>query len=260
MTRRSAEPSLVSDAGWVAAAIRRLPVDLVLAELRKCVAAAPGIAGPAPCWRLSGARRLLLRSQPDIETSQILRQLSLQAMELDEKKAASDLCSRLGPYPGLVPLWSSRRPYRALIAEINAQAGWINAVALARDGRVVVGADDGRVWIWDPSTPSAGSLTLGRHDGPVRALAIHQDGRVVSGGQDKSIRVWDPNRLNAKSVELGRHDGAVRALAILDPDHVISGGDDWLVRIWTERGSVGSTGSAGMRVRFAASRSIRSAL
>ena len=236
---------LVSDPGWVAAAIAQLSVDVVLAELRKSVAAAPGSGGPAA---MPAAMLAVVRGQaavlrlPELETGQLLRQLCLQAAELDEEELAGRIRRRLRYYPGLVPQWSTRRPYRALIAEVNPQAGWVNAVALARDGRVVAGADDGRVWIWDPSTPTAGSLTLGRHDGPVRALAVGMDGRVVSGGHDKRVLLWDPDRIDAEAVELGRHDGAVRAVAFLGRDHVVSGGDDWLIRIWALDGfSDGST-------------------
>ena len=232
---------LVSDAGWVAAAIAQLSVDLVLAELHQCVAEAPGIHGPTAMLATVRGQAATLRL-PGLETSQLLRQLCLQATELDEKELAGDIRRRLAAYAGPIPLWSTRRPYRALIAEVNAQAGWVNAVALARDGRVVAGTDDGRVWVWDPSTPSARALTIGRHDGPVRALAVDKDGRVVSGGHDKSVRLWHLDRIDAGRVNLGRHDGAVRAVAFLDADHVVSGGDDWLVRIWSRHGLVaGST-------------------
>lgn len=232
---------LVSDAGWVAAAIAQLSVDLVLGELHQCVVEAPGVHGLTAMLATVRGQAAALRS-PQLETSQLLRQLCLQATELDEKELAGDIRRRLAAYAGPVPLWSTRRPYRALIAEVNAQAGWVNAVALARDGRVVAGADDGRVWVWDPSTPSVGTLTLGRHDGPVRALAVDKDGWVVSGGHDKRVRLWHLDRIDAGPVDLGRHDGAVRAVAFLGPDHVVSGSDDWLVRIWSRHGPVaGST-------------------
>ena len=227
--------ALVRDAGWVTAAIEKITVDLVLAELRTCVAATPGFTGPAEMLATVRGQAPLLRSQPHLEPGQVLRQLCLQAAELHEMDLAGDFRERLSAYPGPVPQWTSRRPYRALVAEVNGHAGWVNAVALTRDGSVVAGTDDGRIWLWNPSATVAGIVTLGHHDGPVRALAVDKNGCVVSGGHDHRIRLWDPLLMGAEPVELGRHNGAVRALAIDENGRVISGGDDARVLAWDER-------------------------
>jgi len=226
--------ALASDVGWVTSAIEQTAIDLVLANLRTCVAAVPDSDGPAAMLATIRGQAPHLRSQPVLEPGHVLRQLCLQAEELQETSLASAFRERLSAYPGLVPQWTSRRSDRALVAEVNGQAGWVNAVAVARGGRVVCGADDGWISIWDPEAPATGSVRLGRHDGPVRALAVHRDGRVVSGGHDHRIRVWDPASLGAAPVELGRHDGAVRALAIHENGWVISGGDDARVLVWDE--------------------------
>ena len=222
-------------AGWVNAAIEKITVDLVLAELRTCVAATPASPDRPRCSPPSAARRPFCGLSVDPEPGQVLRQLCLQAAELHEMDLAGDFRERLSAYPGLVPQWTSRRPYRALVAEVNGHAGWVNAVALTRDGSVVAGTDDGRIWIWNPSATVAGVVTLGHHDGPVRALAVDKNGCVVSGGHDHRIRLWDPLLMGAEPVELGRHDGAVRALAIDENGRVISGGDDARVLAWDER-------------------------
>lgn len=235
---------LVSDPGWIAAAIRQLTVDTVLAKLENCVLESPALEGPGAMRAIVRGQASFLRSAPEIDRGQLLRQLCLQAAELGEQKQAGGFLLLLQSYPGLAPLWSSRRPYRALLAEINGHAGWVNAVAIAPAGRVAVGADDGWVWTWDPSTPSVEPWRLGRHDGPVRALAVLADGRIVTGGQDKRVRAWDPNLLNAEPVDLGTHDGAVRAIAVLDADHVVTGGDDWQVRVWP----VGAHGDGAYRL------------
>jgi WD40 repeat protein len=228
--------ALVSDAGWVSAAIGKTEVDLVLAELRACVAAAADLPGPARMLATIRGQAPFLRSQPDLKPDQILRQLCLQAAELHETDLADDFREPLVAYPGLIPQWTSRRPRRALAAEVNGHAGWVNAVALTPDGNVVAGTDDGRVWIWSPSKTAAEVVTLGHHDGPVRALAVDQQGRVVSGGHDHRIRLWDhPLKAGAKPLELGKHAGPVRALAIDEDGRVISGGDDARVLVWDKR-------------------------
>jgi WD40 repeat protein len=227
--RRSA---LVSDVGWVTAAIDSIAIDLVLAQLRTTVAATRDDSGPQAMLAIVRSQAPYLRSLPALAPGQAARQLCLQAAEFDNEGLAGAFRDRLAAYPGLVPLWTSRRPHPALAAEINGQAGWVNAVALAQDGGVIAGTDDGRIWSWDPSTSAARPVTLGRHDGPVRALAVLLDGRLVSGGHDGRVRLWHLGQTSQVPVELGQHHGAVRALAVHQSGRVVSGGDDTRIRCW----------------------------
>lgn len=224
--------ALVSDVGWVTAAIDRIAVDLVLAELRTCVAADRDHRTPHAMLAVVRSQAPYLRSLPVLAPGQAARQLCLQAAELDHQDLAAAFRDRLAAYPGLIPLWTSRRQHPALAAEINGQAGWVNAVVLAPDGSVVAGTEDGRIWNWDASTSVSSPVTLGRHDGPVRALAVLPDGRVVSGGHDGRVRLWDLSQPGRDPVDLGQHDGPVRALALHQSGKVVSGGDDARVRVW----------------------------
>jgi WD40 repeat protein len=227
--RRSA---LVSDVGWVTAAIDSIAVDLVLAQLRTTVAATREDNGPQAMLAIVRSQAPFLRSQPSLAPGQAARQLCLQAAEFDNESLAALFRDRLAAYPGLVPLWTSRRPHPALVAEINGQAGWVNAVALALDGGVIAGTDDGRIWRWDPSTSVARPVPVGLHNGPVRALAVLGDGRLVSGGHDGEVLLWDLSQPVPDPVKLGQHVGAVRALAVHANGTVISGGDDACIRAW----------------------------
>ena len=65
-------------------------------------------------------------------------------------------------------------------------------IALLADGRLVTSQADGRVLVWNPATPGASPVEVGRHDGAVRALAVLADGRLVTGGADGRVLVWDP--------------------------------------------------------------------
>ena len=142
---------------------------------------------------VSGQAHHLRSSSPLAEPGYVLRQLWMQAAELDEDRLAGEFHARLRtqPDPGLIPIWTTRRASRALSAELGRHEYGVAAVAVLGDGRVVSGGDDGRPPVWDPSRPGGGPLELGGHDGWVNAVAVLGDGRVVSGGDDGRLLVWD---------------------------------------------------------------------
>ena len=216
--------ALVTDVGWVDAAIRSTGVDRVLAELRQAAIADP--AEPAVAAMLAtvsdqahNLRSSLLLTQPGY----VLRQLCLQAAELGEDRLASDLRTRLRSQSdaGLIPIWTTRRTSHALLAELG-RAGAVRALAVLADGRVVSSGWD-RVLVWDPARPGTDPVELGRPDAPVSAVAGLADGRVVSNSErDGRVLVWDPARPGTDPVELGRHNTPVLALAVLADGRVVT--------------------------------------
>jgi WD40 repeat protein/AraC-like DNA-binding protein len=67
----------------------------------------------------------------------------------------------------------------------------VRSASFLPDGRVVTGADDGKVRLWDPET---GKLVaeLGSHGRVVRSLAVSPDGsRIVTGSDRETVRVFD---------------------------------------------------------------------
>jgi hypothetical protein len=237
----ASEPSqlaaLLSDAGWVDAAIQSIGVDQVLADLRNAAVTAPGEpAVEVMLATVSGQAHHLRPPSPVTSPGYVLRQLCLEAAELEDDRLASDLRVRLRSQPDsrLIPIWRARRISRALRAEFGLRDDSLNAVAVLPDGRVVSGGDDGRVLVWDPSGTGSGPVQLGRHDGWVNAVAVLPDGRVVSGGNDGWVLVWDPSGTGSGPVRLGHHYSWVNALAVLPDGRVVSGGNDLRVLIWNE--------------------------
>jgi WD40 repeat protein len=120
--------------------------------------------------------------------------------------------------------------------------GWVNAMAVLPDGRVVTAGNDGRVLVWDPAAPGARPAKLGRRrrSAAVRAMAVLPDGRVVTGEYEVvtgewegRVLVWDPAAAGAAPGELGSHKGGkVNAVAVLPDGRVVIGEEDGRVLLW----------------------------
>ena len=89
-------------------------------------------------------------------------------------------------------------------AELGRHDGWVKAVAVLPDGRVVTGAEPtGGCWCGTrprpaPARPSSAATTAGW-----TRWRCWPDGRVVTGGDDGRVLVWDPGAPGAGPAELG---------------------------------------------------------
>ena len=72
----------------------------------------------------------------------------------------------------------------------------MNALAVLLDGRVVSGAEDKTIKVWDLNNPEGERCiaTLTGHTEEVRTVTALQDGRVLSGSCDNTLKVWDLNK------------------------------------------------------------------
>ena len=131
---------------------------------------------------------------------------------------------------GTVRLW---RPSGSS-DEIGVWAAPVRAVAIGgHAGRdvVVIGDDDGTVWLHDTTTGSA--VAARGHSLFVRSVAIGER-LAVSGGADNTVRVWDLENGQPIGSPL-KHRGQVDAVSIGrlgGRDVVVSGGQDDLVHLW----------------------------
>jgi WD40 repeat protein len=229
---------LVSDLGWIVAAIETVGVDSTLAELRTAHAAAP--SNPTAAALLAILRgqahhlRAVTREMASPDDAYVVRQLCLQAAELGDASLAAVARERQLklPNPGPALQWTTRKASRALVAELGSHDGYVEAVAVLPDGGVVTGGEDRRVRIWNPQMPGATPVELGTHDESVYAVAVLPDGGVVTGGEDRRVRIWNPQMPGAEPVELGSHGNSISTVAVLPDGSVVAGDLSGRVRVW----------------------------
>jgi WD40 repeat protein len=118
----------------------------------------------------------------------------------------------------------------AVLPEGPVFASGVYSVAVLPGGRVVSGAADRTLRVWDLATGET-TRTLEGHSDSVAAVAVLPDGRVVSGSADATLRVWDL-ATGETTRTLEGHSHMVNALAVLPDGRVVSGSADCTLRVW----------------------------
>ena len=125
-----------------------------------------------------------------------------------------------------------------LLQDPTARLGDVTSAALSADGATLVtGHSDGRLHLWDLTTPARGRA-FEAHSGAVTAVALSPDGATaVSGGADGAVRQWDVATGEERSTPAG-HRGAVRALEFTgDGATLLSAAADGTLRRWQPDGA-----------------------
>jgi cytochrome c len=112
----------------------------------------------------------------------------------------------------------------------------VNAVAIAPDGRLVTGGEDGRVAVWKPGAAQPTTVFEG-HTAPVVSLAVSPDGSTIaSASWDRTIRLWPIGGGAARLLE--GHNQNVNGVAFTpDGKLLVSVSYDLTVRVWPLDGS-----------------------
>ena len=126
--------------------------------------------------------------------------------------------------------WRASLESPALVRTLSGHGGWVSAVALTGDGRVVSGSYDGTVKVWDLDSGQE-QRTLSGHGEWVHALALTGDGRVVCASDDGTVKVWNLNSGQEQRTLLG-DGGVLLALALTGDGRVVTGSSDGTVKVW----------------------------
>ncbi len=115
---------------------------------------------------------------------------------------------------------------------LTGPGAWVTALAVTSSGRVVSGAADGTVRVWDLASGQCVHTLAGRVDLAQRMAVTPDSQHVVGGGDGGMVRVWE--LASGRCVQtLGGHSAEVGAVTTTpDGRYVVGGGDDGTVRVW----------------------------
>jgi cytochrome c len=123
----------------------------------------------------------------------------------------------------------------------------LNAVAVARDGEIVTGGADGRVFFLSPTGELRGELAAG--ETPIIAIAISGDGALVAAaGIRGSVAVVERATRQIARTLVGPGLPVWSAVFLPDSKTLITGGTDRMVRRWnaTTGDHIGSVAVSGV--------------
>ena len=146
--------------------------------------------------------------------------------------------SRLSPGRAVA---SSVTPQMVLMEPSAAAA--VTALIVLPDGRLVSGAADGSIRLWDHASGSVSAVLWGHRD-VVFALVLLPDGRLASGSGDRTIRLWDLASGSCLAV-IEEHVAGVTALAVLPDGRLASGSRDSTIQVRETAGGFCSSAVLG---------------
>ncbi len=121
-------------------------------------------------------------------------------------------------------------PVGFLHQTFEGHTGPVFSVAVSADCKIVTGARDNTLKVWEQAT---GKLihTLEGHTAPVKSVCVTSDGKVVSASGDHTIKIWDIE--SGKNLRtLKGHSSVVFAVAVSSDGKLISASGDRTLKVW----------------------------
>jgi len=157
-------------------------------------------------------------------------------LEIAGEKDLRDLA--FSPSGGLLAVASEGSIVRVVSREDGKESGQLDqggpasSVIFIEEGRVAVGAADGKIRLWNLGDGKL-TRTIDAHTGSVRALDWHSGKKLLAScGEDGKARFW---RIadGAKALEVADHEGAALAIGFSsDGSSFATGGADKVLRVY----------------------------
>jgi hypothetical protein len=128
---------------------------------------------------------------------------------------------------------------RAAILKKFEMAVW--AVAMSKDGNLLLGSNDGIIRIYDSYDNFTHIRTYNEHRTSVYNILILKRGDILTRSWD-SIILWEPVKFTFKA--LYGHTDKIRAVLELENENIVSTGADQKVILWTEDKIIGEVAVA----------------
>eukprot|EP00760_Papus_ankaliazontas_P001646 PhM_4_TR10552/c0_g1_i1/m.60525 len=117
-----------------------------------------------------------------------------------------------GTVDGRVFVWDLMR--RKMLRSIQAHDHTVWAMVLLPDGRLITGAADTHIRVWDnPVVNDDMKEELNGHSDKIRTMVLHGP-MLFTAGADKVINVWNLNSMRLVSVISGKHDKTITSMCL----------------------------------------------
>ena len=116
---------------------------------------------------------------------------------------------------------------KSLVNKLIGHSKGINCITIDKKNRLVSGADDKTIRIWNIESGKCEEIIEGHNDS-VYCLIILKNGNICSGAQDRTIKIWE----NGKEKEVINEIYTPRCLLELNDNSIVSAGFDNIIKIW----------------------------
>jgi WD40 repeat protein len=114
---------------------------------------------------------------------------------------------------------------------MNGHDGAVRSLSLTFDSKLISGAEDKLIKVWDLANYQCVN-TLKGHDDYLRVVKGLKNGRIASGARDNTLKVWNV-QTNTCEISLKGHSLPIWSILEIQIDKILATGSaDFTIKIW----------------------------